>query len=73
MTNPNNPVNPIDITYPDGTREICAGLTKLEYFAAQAMAGFISKGMLFSEDVAAASVAYAKALITELNKEDGTD
>lgn len=76
MTNPNDPSNPCKwVGNLDGMVEM-PGLTKREYFAGLAMNGIsvwdaevnepIHTGKL--EELARACVAYADALIAELNK-----
>lgn len=74
MTKPNDPAYPNDIIYNDGTRSVRIGLTKLEYFAGKAMEALIARGALHPDICANNAVAFAQALINELNKEEnGTD
>lgn len=76
-TNPNDPINAaLDTNYREGVPSLelrYEGLTKREYFAAIAMQGHLSSmpsGVIDKpEYVAIKSVAYADALIAELNKE----
>jgi Flp pilus assembly protein TadD len=74
MTKPNDPAYPNDIIYNDGTRSVRTGLTKLEYFAGKAMEALIARGALHLDTCSISAVAFAQALIAELNKdENGTD
>jgi hypothetical protein len=82
-TNPNDPINSRPYSHderPSGgyegyrpeTFQAFTGLTKREYFAALAMEGYLSSytGSEISkpENMAIRAVAYADALINELNK-----
>lgn len=52
--------------HPNGTSQ---GLTKLEYFAALAMQGLVSRGSdLYARQVAEEAVEYARALEKKLNE-----
>jgi hypothetical protein len=71
MTHPKSNAFPLAFKETDNTID---GMTKLEYFAAAAMQGFIASyaipdvGNPQADIVAKYAVAYAKALVEELNK-----
>lgn len=68
-TDGNHPTDAMYIDTPDSGRIINKGLTKREYFAAMAMQNMTRMYRVESADVLAkAAVAYADALIEELNK-----
>jgi hypothetical protein len=71
MTNGNEPINPNAAGLIGDT--FCEGLTKREYFAAQALSGLLSKEGTASADrinnFARYAVEYADALINRLNAE----
>lgn len=64
MTNPNDPINPI---YNEGYL-VKEGLSKREYFAAQAMIGLLANNYSILSDIPTESVELADKLIEELNK-----
>ena len=71
MTNPNEPINPIESVH---RKDIIYGLTKREYFAAMAMQGLLASGDNFNSirELVVDSVKRADKLIKELN-EDNSD
>lgn len=66
MTNSNDPAFPL--AYSETFHLDKVGLTKREYFAAQAMKGFIN-AFGFTEEVPKQAIQMADALMAELNKE----
>lgn len=72
MTQPNDNAFPSQANGTLNSREF--GLTKFEYFAGKAMEALIARGALHLDICAISAVAFAQALINELNKEEnGTD
>ena len=76
----NEPAYPVTPLFENGTNMTHSGLTKLEYFAAKALNGFISmnkpsedRGKEAPEILAKAAVLCAKALIAELEKAVGDE
>lgn len=69
MTKPNEPINPIFNEEINGY--ILEGITKREYFAAQAMQGLLAdsnRGFVITKDIPEVAVKIADAIIEELNK-----
>jgi len=76
----NEPAYPVTPLFENGTNMTHSGLTKLEYFAAKAMQGFCclpaddwERYNLTPANTASMSVDNAKALIAELEKEQGEE
>lgn len=77
MTKPNDPISPDPMRGADQSihnqtpEKEPTGLTKLEYFSGLAMQGILAHGTRqTSRELAVTSVAFAKSLIEELNKEN---
>lgn len=69
-TKPTDPVHPVP-----KQQVVAGGLTKREYFAAQAMGGILSNDDVYAlhespEHAMRAAVDHADALISELNQDD---
>jgi len=69
-TNPHDPIEPIDVDHYESPPTF-QGLTKREYFAAQALKGILAAGNdLGTKKVKAArAVSYADTLVDELNQD----